>query len=311
MLVYNFSCYHLTKWVQEGQITQGECVIVAVLNGITIFPAIVLNALVLVSIWRTPALHTPSMVLLGSLALSDFGVGILAQPLIVVSAAMELKASEWPKMYCDIATVYCFFSSHFCGVSLLSITAVVVDRFMALHLHLRYRAIITAKKVSIVCCGIWLAAVEFGLSFILYGIQKYNITLCCVTGICAVVIIVSYFSIYKIIRKHRNQIQVVGPVNTSCEEDSSIFNVTSSLKYRKSIRNSLYIYFAFVLCYIPCFLAFAYYDITGDNNRSATFVKISVTIVFMNSGINPVIYCWKMKELRCAVRKTLPFSKEQ
>ncbi|EDO48367.1 predicted protein [Nematostella vectensis] len=307
MSSYNYSCYHFTKTVQEGQITQGEFVVVAVLNGITIIPAIVLNALVLVSIWRTPALHTPSMVLLGTLALSDFSVGILAQPLLVAWAAIELRASEWLKMYCDIATANSICTTYFGAVSLLSITAVAVDRFLALHLHLRYTVIITVKKITFVCSGMWLLAVEFGLSVILFGIRKFSIALCVVVGICAVVIIISYFKIYSVIRKHRNQIQVVAPVNTSCE-DSSISNVTLSLKYRTSVRNSLYIYLAFVLCYIPCFAAFAYYDITGDNHGFATFAKISISIVLMNSGINPIIYCWKMTELRYAVRKTVPFS---
>ncbi|XP_048578357.1 5-hydroxytryptamine receptor 1F [Nematostella vectensis] len=135
--VFNYACYHFTEWVQEGQITRPEFIIIAVLNGITILPAILLNALVLFSIWRTPTLHTPAMVLLCNLALSDFAVGIIAQPITVTSVVLELSPSVKPASFCSIAVFYGITSSLFAGVSLLSITAVAVDRFLALHLHLR------------------------------------------------------------------------------------------------------------------------------------------------------------------------------
>ncbi|EDO40155.1 predicted protein [Nematostella vectensis] len=302
MPYYNFSCYHFTKWVEEDQITQTEFAIIAVLNGVTILPAIILNALVLVSIWRTPALHTPAMVLLGNLALSDFAVGIIAQPVLAAWTALELRASERPHTYCDVATLYGITSTGLGAVSLFSITAVAVDRFLALHLHLRYKAIVTIKKAIVVCAVNWLFAVLSGVWWIIFGVNSFNVILCCVMGICAIIIMASYVNICNVVHQHRNQIQVV-PAETSCIE-SCVPNVSSNIKYRKSVRTSLYIYFAFVLCYIPCFAAFLYYGITADNSRSGFFVKVTTTIVLMNSGINPAIYCWKMKELRCAVRSS-------
>ncbi|EDO48033.1 predicted protein, partial [Nematostella vectensis] len=262
-------------------------IIVAVLNLITILPAFFLNALVLISIWRTSMLHTPAMVLLGNLALSDLAVGIIAQPAVLSWTALELKAAECEKTYCIFATLFGILSSFFSVVSGLSITTVAVDRFLALYLHLKYQSLITMKMVTIVCIVVWFLAAIIGVSWILFGMETYNVIICSVMVICVTIILVCYFKIYNVMRKHLNQIQVA-PVNTP-REDSTAFNVTSSLKYKKSVIFSLYIYFAFVLCYMPCFAAFAYHGITGDN-RFATFLKMSVTVVLMNSGMNPVIY---------------------
>jgi len=37
----------------------------------------------------------------------------------------------------------------------------------------------------------------------------------------------------------------------------------------------------------------------------ATEWSITITVVFMNSSINPVLYCWRLRELRVAVVKTV------
>ena len=33
--------------------------------------------------------------------------------------------------------------------------------------------------------------------------------------------------------------------------------------------------------------------------------KLSSTVVFMNSALNPFIYCWRLREIRTAVKKSL------
>ena len=56
-----------------------------VLNAICSFAPALGNTVVLLSIWNIPVLHSPSNTLLFSLALSDFLVGLVSQPLYVVS----------------------------------------------------------------------------------------------------------------------------------------------------------------------------------------------------------------------------------
>ncbi|EDO42611.1 predicted protein [Nematostella vectensis] len=309
MAEYNVSCFFYTRWVQESQITQTEFAIVGVLNGLTILPAVVLNALVLISIWRAPAFHIPAMVLLGNLALSDFAVGIIAQPAILIWSTLEFYVNEWPETYCRSAVAFGLTSSMFGGVSLLSVTSIAIDRFLALQLHLRYQTIVNMKRTVYICVVIWVISFSILAIWYFIGITAYNILTNSFILACVGIVFFSYFRIYKILRKHQIQIHAQEMnFSTNSSNDSASETTERSLnikQYKKSVVNSLLVYFTFVICCTPCFCALTYFEITRDSYLSPKLVKISTSLVLVNSGINPVIYCWKMKELRTAVMQTL------
>ena len=74
------------------------------------------------------------MIMVCSLALTDFLVGLVVQPLYIgqqLSRKSNLLALE--------ASV----GHSVCGVSFLTITAISLDRFLALHYHLRYFTVVT------------------------------------------------------------------------------------------------------------------------------------------------------------------------
>ncbi|EDO38296.1 predicted protein [Nematostella vectensis] len=303
--VFNYACYHFTEWVQQGQITRPEFIIIAVLNGITILPAILLNALVLFSIWRTPTLHTPAMVLLCNLALSDFAVGIIAQPITVTSVVLELSPSVKPASFCSIAVFYGITSSLFAGVSLLSITAVAVDRFLALHLHLRYRMVVTRRSIIIYGGISWIVSSCIAPLWILLGMDRYSAIISGLVALCMVLIVLSYIHIFKVLQKHQSQITALQRSVNKTNSKNGPSGQTNMRRYKKSVISSLYIYFAFILCYLPLFLSLTYYAVTNENYFSPRLVRMSTVIVLTNSATNPAIYCWKIPELRNAVRDTL------
>ncbi|EDO44331.1 predicted protein [Nematostella vectensis] len=295
----NLSCYHFSTWAQKGPVTQIEFAIISWLNGITILPAIVLNTLVLISIWRTPALHTPSMVLMANLALSDLAVGAIAQPIMISYAALEFEVDNWPRTFCYVAMMFGNAGTVFGGVSTLSLTAIAFDRFLALHYHLRYPAIVTTKKAIAVCIVFW--AFSFFLVAIWYTLG--NKIYMFIVNVCIVVLfgitIVSYFKIYKVIKRHQTQIHVVESSVTACGETGSNAHSTPNIKrYKKSVMNSLVVYFVFVACSTPFACALAYWEVTQNDYMSPILVRLSTSVVFSNSCINPIIYCWKMRELR-------------
>ena len=87
------------------------------------------NALVLAAIIRTPSIRSTHMTMLCSLAVSDFLVGLIAQPIYIAERFTE-------DLFVDHAARMIGYS--LCGVSLLTITTIIVDRFLALHYHMRY-----------------------------------------------------------------------------------------------------------------------------------------------------------------------------
>ena len=134
---------------------------VQVLNCILTIPtsltASLANLLVVISIWRTPSLHTPSNVLLVSLSLSDLGVGLVSQPIFLAFSIVKIKGLA--DMFCS--STHALSVSGFClsGASLLTLTAISLDRFIAIHLHLRYSEIVTVKRVTVIVIVAWFALI--------------------------------------------------------------------------------------------------------------------------------------------------------
>ena len=103
-------------------------VINCILNVPLMLTSITGNALVLAAILRTPSLRSvPSIIFLCSLASTDFLLGLVGQPFYI---ANELYHSTGG----PISKVEDFVSVSLCGVSLTTITAISVDRLLALTL---------------------------------------------------------------------------------------------------------------------------------------------------------------------------------
>ncbi|KAL9958756.1 hypothetical protein ACROYT_G035814, partial [Oculina patagonica] len=99
--------------------------------------SIIGNTLVLAAILRTPSLRSPSMIFLCSLAVSDLLVGLVVQPIYIATNLTRDSSLDEAMKRMAIAL---------CGVSLLTMTAISVDRFLALHYHMRYPNVMTTKR---------------------------------------------------------------------------------------------------------------------------------------------------------------------
>ena len=131
--------------------TETIVIINSVLNAPLIIISIVGNALVLLAIFRTPSIHSTSMIMLTSLAFSDLLVGLLAHPLFIADEITSLTTQN-PILY-RLSAMIGFFVT---GVSLGTITAISVDRVLALHYHMRYAIIVTNTRVKYTVGAIWL-----------------------------------------------------------------------------------------------------------------------------------------------------------
>ena len=113
-------------------------VVNCLLNVLLMLPSITGNVFVLVAILRTSSLRSPSTVFLCSLAVSDLLVGMVVQPFYI---AHQLNPGLRLKDAFDA-----FSSLLDCGVSLCTVTAISVDRYLALHHHMRYQNLMTDKR---------------------------------------------------------------------------------------------------------------------------------------------------------------------
>ena len=120
------------------------------------------NAIILLALRRCSSLHPSSKALFSSLAISDFGVGLVAQPLF---AAYTL-AIAWdnPGLFCIVGLPYSLFSSFLGLVSFCTISVVALDRHLALILRFGYRKIVTVKRITLILMVAWFLSAFFTVS---------------------------------------------------------------------------------------------------------------------------------------------------
>ena len=106
----------------------GQLTVILVLNSFLSIIAFTGNALILIALHKESSLHPPSKLLLRCLATTDLCVGLISEPLFVTSC-VSLVNEYWN--ICRYAANAGFTTaSIFCGVSVLTLTAISVDKLL-------------------------------------------------------------------------------------------------------------------------------------------------------------------------------------
>lgn len=258
------------------------------LNALLMLVSVVGNTVVLAAIFMIPSLRSPAFIFLCSLAISDLFVGLIMQPVYI---AQELK----PVIPLRLTANMLF--SIGCGVSLCTMTAISVDRFLALQYHMRYPNMMTRNRAMYASATIWFIAII--LSCLGLWHQSHAV-LAVGIATCILVSTFCYIKIYKIVRQHHSQIysQQLAAQSVGSEHNLNL------LKSTRSAINTFIYYICMILCYSPMFTSMLIYAIKPT--LSSKPWTLANTVVFMNSSINPILYCWRLRELRAAVFKILP-----
>ncbi|XP_020906835.1 adenosine receptor A2a [Exaiptasia diaphana] len=281
-----------------------------VINALIALPTMFGNLVIILGIWITPSLQTVSNLLLIGLACSDLGVGLIVPPLNIARNLLKLQNKSW----CEVQVAYTFFGVMFCGVSFLTVAAFTIDKYLALHWHLRYVAIVTTRRVVYILVSFWFI---FGaMSTIqLWSMTAYRISVCVVIPVFLLGTSFTYMSIYRVLRRHNSQIQTQTKISAPNRANGEAHCLNMS-RYRKSVSSMFLVYCLFILCYIPyicvqftiLFTQLSFYasdtPIDGNNHtRLYLAVDITETVVIVNSFANPIIYCWRMREIRHAAKR--------
>ncbi len=112
----------------------------SIFNAFLSYTAIMLNIIAIHVIRKTLSLSNPLKTLLLSLAVSDLGVGLLVQPFYIALLVRRILDYSIYAAFVTIVTLFSF-------ASLFGVMALSVDRFLAVHLHLRYQELVTHKRV--------------------------------------------------------------------------------------------------------------------------------------------------------------------
>ena len=272
-------------------------IVLLVLNGMGAITAFLGNTLILVALHKETSLHPPSKLLFRNLATTDLCVGHIVEPLLVTYLISILK-ERW-----DICRyVYATFNitSHIlCSVSLLTLTAISVDRLLALLLGLRYRQVVTLKRIYRIVAVFWVVS-SAGTATLYWNERITSLCAGILVALCVVTSIFSYTKIFHTLR--HNQIRAQGNVNQGQPSQTGQLNIA---RYKRTVSSALWVQIALVVCYLP----FAIVQVLRLQRGVSPFLLVawlySGTLVYLNSSLNPILYCWKIREVRQPVKDTL------
>ena len=239
------------------------------------------NAIILLALRRCSSLHPSSKALFSSLAISDFGVGLVAQPLF---AAYTL-AIAWdnPGLFCIVGLPYSLFSSFLGLVSFCTISVVALDRHLALILRFRYRKIVTVKRITLILMVAWFLSAFFTVS------ETFSINLRRIASefmLISCLLLAFNFSISR----HTSTSVSINSEWRVLLAFSTIANQPTACSLFFCLFLSTYLPFVFALVVATAF---------GFSSFPQLFaLDITSFLALLNSSLNPVVYCWRIKEIQ-------------
>ncbi|XP_064159392.1 trace amine-associated receptor 13c-like [Anguilla rostrata] len=284
----NFSCLRTSATAADVLLYLSVAVVVTV--------TVCGNLLVIISICHFKNLQTPTNFLLLSLAMADFLVGVIVMPLYFTIMIDPKRC--FGTVVCTIFNIATF---HLTCVSIYNVSLIAVDRCLALsnpfHYSMKMTVNLTLKIVTI----LWMCSLIYNLVLLYFNVNitnmKVNITcsecVVIVNKVWAIVdfilvflipcsmIIVIYLKIFAIAKRHASKIRSV----RKCQKT----NIGSVVSEKKAAKTLGVLVAVFLLCLVPFYVS-AFLDGYISNRSVQLAVSVTLTILYLNSSINPIIY---------------------
>ena len=262
------------------------------------FVTVVGNVLVCLVYVKDPLknLRTVSNFFVVNLAVADILVGVTVEPLNA--------SSFWEKENREILFAFYVFAILSCVCSILNIAALMMDRHLAVSKPFKYRFIVTSRRVKLSLFVIWLYSVHFSLLPVLgWRTKSFQIYLYCFgvllpTGI----MLVCYYGLLRILKKKTEAIKM-----SSCNKESiSLKKIISRERRVSTTVLIMLMVFLFAWCpfvVVDFILVFCTKCRSGKSLRLAR--DITLTLGFFSSGVNPILYAWRVPNFMRGLRHVL------
>ena len=292
---------YCSEELKEGRLS--DLIFVSVLNIFLSITAFLGNILILVALHKRTSLNKPSQLLFRNLAVTDLCVGIIAQPLFA-AYLMSVVTERWDICYyADFANLIS--GIILCSVSLLTSTAISVERLLAPLLGLRYTYIVTTRKAYISVIVMWIlsafiGAANYSFHFLILGWSTF-ITI----SLCVVISSLCYAKIFFTLRRRQFCVH-----NGAFHGERSQKIPLNIARYRKAVSSAVWLQVTLVVCYLPFGMLMALIRPESPDKSeitSSVYLARNITLSFVlaNSSLNPFLYCWRIGEVRKAVKETI------
>ena len=271
-------------------------VVVAILSPL----AVVANGLVLAAIWRNQSLRTPSYVLLAGLALTDLGTGLISQPIYVTNwliYALQPRTSEGDNKPMFVVSAMAYGSaSFFSSVTIFIMTVMSIERW----LHMSRRSFINVRRAGFIVAILFVFAIPLTAFRVFQKMKQVTTLRTDVSGglvmaFLLTVTAVAYFKVFRIIRRHQQQIRTNEMSHNFAQP---AINLT---KYKKSVLLILYMLVIFYVGYVPVTINLGISTVL-INELVVLSINFSFVFMFLSASLNPLLYLWRMKDIRNEVK---------
>ena len=279
-------------------VNQGYTTFFVTLNVFLSVIATIGNLLILVALRKVTSINPPTKLLFQCLAVTDLCVGLIEQPLFVTVLLADFAS---PTALHYVGVVYGGLNFILGGVSMMTAATISIDRLLALMLGLSYKPTVTVKRVRTVVIIFWLASFSVGFSFFIglyivaYGTSFVFVLLSIFTSV---------FSFTKIVLKLRQQqAQVQQRFEQERVNGGGIpLNIA---RYRKMVHSVAWLQMAMIVCCIPSLTVVILSRIVTQRVEKLFLYYSAMTVLFLNCSVNPILYCWRIGEVKKEVKNTL------
>ena len=281
-------------------LTEGLYIAITAVNIVFSITASLGNILILIALRKVTSIHPPTKLLFQCLAITDLGVGLISQPLMATLMLLvdNIDIKIWKVLFFYLSWSL---SIAFCGVSVFTSTALSVDRLLALLLGLGYRHVVTLKRIrAVLACGC-LASLLIVLVWNQFGGKTARIIITIYLTLCLIISLFSYTKIVLRLRQHQSSVRdnaQQGQANTG----GSPLNLE---RYKRTVVSVALVQLALVICYLPFNIFNTLIHLKGIHPNIYFLYHFTTTLLFLNSSLNPFLYCWRIKEIRQAVKATI------
>ena len=217
---------------------------------------------------------------------------------------MTVVTERWDICYyADLANL--IFGTILCSVSLLTLTAISMDRLLALFWGLRYRHIVTMRKANVSVIVMWILSAFIGAANYSFYSLIFNWSTFITISLCVVISSLCYAKIFFTLRGRQFHVQD-GAFQRN-RNQKALLNIA---RYRKAVHNALWVQVTLLVCYLPFCIAM----VLRPESPAKSEITFSVyylaenstfSLLLANSSLNPFLYCWRIREVRKAVKETI------
>ncbi|KAL7049572.1 hypothetical protein ACKWTF_003771 [Chironomus riparius] len=287
---------------------KSKTIIFVVLELINAIFAVVGNILVFIVFFREQKLRRKINFYIISLAIADFGVGLIGIPFGIFVIITKIPNEVCPDILC-LAPIS--FLLTFSNVSIFSLVLISIKRFTSLIVNPTRQKLESTKNIAREISICWMFGILIGFLPIFWN-NKSSTENCILTDVLSenyiifrftivvlipsLVIGVVYIKIYKIIKIQSRKQAERQQNRVACEKfDQKLLKK----EIRATISISLII-LMFWITWIPLQISYLVSVFCEDCIKPST-VAFFIGVIHFNSAINPLLYAYRMKDIRIAI----------